>query len=149
GGGGGFGGGEDGGMSPRTSGRGSLTDPDIPQGRPYVAPPPAEHRTRAEQELYIPPEAREYASSDIPPKTLWPHVVLRFADEKNLWVSGMLDGGQALAQSPAIVDVPVGRGHVVLFAINPMWRQITQGSFMLLLNAAMNYDHLSDAQSAH
>ena len=149
GGGGGFGGGgEDGGMGGRTSGRGSLTDPDVPQGRPYVAPPPAEHRTRAEQELYIPPEEREYASAYIPPKALWPHVVLRFADEKNLWVSGMLDGGQALAQSPAIVDVPVGRGHVVLFAINPMWRQITQGSFMLLLNAAMNYDHLSDATAS-
>jgi hypothetical protein len=28
-----------------------------------------------------------------------------------------------------------------------MWRQITQGSFMLVLNAAMNYDHLSDTAS--
>jgi len=43
------------------------------------------------------------------------------------------------------VDVPVGRGHVVLFAINPMCLQITQGSFMFVLNAAMNYDHLSAA----
>ena len=40
-------------------------------------------------------------------------------------------------------NVPLGRGHVVIFAINPMWRQITQGSFMLVLNAATNYDHLS------
>jgi hypothetical protein len=24
-----------------------------------------------------------------------------------------------------------------------MWRQETQGSFMLLLNAALNYDHLN------
>jgi hypothetical protein len=149
GGGGGFGGGgggADGGMKP--SGRGSATDPNIPQGRPWNPPPPEVHRTRAQQELYIPPELEEYASAYVPPKQLWPHVVLRFADEKNLWVSGMLDGGSALAQSPAIVDVPVGRGHVVLFAINPMWRQITQGSFMLLLNAAMNYDHLSDTPAA-
>ena len=144
GGGGGFGG-EDGGMAARPSGRGSLTDPDIPQGRPWNPPAPTPHRTRAEQELYVAPELREFASAFIPAKQLWPHVVLRFADEKNLWVSGMLDGGAALAQSAAVVDVPVGRGHVVLFAINPMWRQITQGSFMLLLNAAMNYDHLSDA----
>lgn len=143
GGGGGFGGGEDGGMRARPSGRGSLTDPDIPQGRVWNPPPPPEHRTRAEQELYIPPDQREFVSAFIPPKSLWPHVVLRFADEKNLWVSGMLDGGAELAQSPAVIDVPVGRGHVILFAINPMWRQITQGSFMLLLNAAMNYDHLS------
>ncbi|MFZ0702007.1 MAG: M14 family zinc carboxypeptidase [Candidatus Acidiferrales bacterium] len=149
GGGSGFGGGgADGGMAARTSGRGSLTDPDVPQGRPYIAPPAEVHRTRAQQELYVPPEEGEFLSAYLPPKSLCPHVVLRFADEKDLWVSGMLDGGSALAQSPAIVDVPVGRGHVVLFAINPMWRQITQGSFMLLLNAAMNYDHLSDTPAA-
>lgn len=145
---GGGGGGEDGGMRGKTSGRGSASDPNIPQGRPWNPPPPAEHRTRAEQELYIPPELQEYASSYLPPKSLWPKVLLRFASEKNLWVSGMLDGGSELAESPAIVDVPLGRGHVILFAINPMWRQITQGSFMLVLNAAMNYDHLSDRGSA-
>jgi hypothetical protein len=145
---GGGGGGADGGMAPKTSGRGSATDPNIPQGRVWNPPTPEEHRTRAQQELYIPPELQEYPSPYIPPKSLWPHVVLRFAGEKDLWVSGMLDGGSALAQSPAIVDVPVGRGHVVLFAINPMWRQITQGSFMFVLNAAMNYDHLSDVTPA-
>jgi hypothetical protein len=30
----------------------------------------------------------------------------------------------------------------VLFANNPMWRQETQGNFMLLVNAALNFDHL-------
>ena len=69
--------------------------------------------------------------------------MLRFArDEKNLLVSGMLAGGTELANRPAIVDVPVGRGHVVLFANNPMWRHETQGSFFLLFNAALNFDHL-------
>jgi hypothetical protein len=42
--------------------------------------------------------------------------------------------------------VPLGRGHVVLFATNPMWRQETQGSFMLLLNAALNFDHLNSGK---
>ena len=55
----------------------------------------------------------------------------------------LLAGGSELAETPAIVDVPLGRGHVVLFATNPMWRQETQGSFMLLLNAALNFDHLN------
>jgi hypothetical protein len=54
----------------------------------------------------------------------------------------MLAGGSELANAPAVIDVPVGRGHVVLFANNPMWRQETHGSFMLVLNAALNYDHL-------
>jgi hypothetical protein len=42
----------------------------------------------------------------------------------------------------AIVDVPVGRGHVVMFATNPMWRHQTQGEFFLLFNAALNFDNL-------
>ncbi len=72
-----------------------------------------------------------------------PRVILRFAqDEKALLISGMLAGGSELANAPAIVDVPVGRGHVLLFATNPMWRHQTQGAFFLLFNAALNYDSL-------
>ncbi len=133
---------DDGGGS-RPSGRGSLTDPDIPQGRPWTAPEPPVHRSRAEQEVYVNPDLRSYLSSFLPPPSLYPRVVLRFADEKSLWISGMLAGASELAEAPAIVDVPVGRGHVVLFATNPMWRQETQGEFMLLLNAALNFDHLN------
>jgi hypothetical protein len=84
-----------------------------------------------------------FFSSELPPPSLYPRVVLRFADEKDLWISGMFAGASELAGTPVVIDVPVGRGHVVLFANNPMWRQITQGSFMLLLNAALNFDHLN------
>ncbi|HEV2206401.1 MAG TPA: M14 family zinc carboxypeptidase [Candidatus Acidoferrales bacterium] len=139
---GGFFGGEGGASEGRPSGRGSLTDPDIPQGRVWNPPAPQPHRTRAEQETYIPPDMREALAGRIPPSDAWPRVVVRFADEHNLWVSGMLSGGKELAEAPAVIDVPVGRGHVVLFANNPMWRQETEGSFMLIMNAAMNYDHL-------
>ena len=134
--------------APRPSGRGSTTDPDIPQGRPWTPPEPAPHRSRAEQETYIDPQIRSFVGAFLPPESLYPRVILRFADEKDLWVSGMLAGGSELAGSPAVVDVPVGRGHVVLFATNPMWRQETQGSFMLLLNAALNFDHLNAGRKA-
>ena len=127
----------------RPSGRGSMTDPDIPQGREWKEPEPPVHRSKAEQELYVSPDLRSDLSSFLPPPSLYPRVVLRFASEKELWISGMLAGGSELAETPAIVDVPLGRGHVVLFATNPMWRQETQGSFMLLLNAALNFDHLN------
>jgi hypothetical protein len=139
-----FGGGGEGGEAneARPSGRGSTTDPDIPQGRPWNPEPPEPHRTRAAQETYISPDVREALRGMIPPPETWPRVVLRFADEPSLWISGMLAGGNELANSPAVIDVPVGRGHVVLFANNPMWREETYGSFMLVLNAALNYDHL-------
>jgi hypothetical protein len=73
-----------------------------------------------------------------------PRVVLRFnSNEKELLISGMLAGGNELAGKAAVVDVPVGKGHVVMFANNPMWRHQTQGSFFLLFNAALNYNNLS------
>jgi hypothetical protein len=137
GGGGGFGGGGGGGgeggpgaTGGRPSGRGTLTDPDIPQGRPWTeaqrSPAPPEDNTNGPQW----------------PARMQPRVVLRFSPERDLFVSGMLAGGSELAGAPAVVDVPLGRGHIVLFANNPFWRQETHGSFMLLINAALNFDHL-------
>ena len=94
------------------------------------------------------PDAEQRESPFFVPPQLRPRVVLRFAtDEKNLLISGMLAGGNELANRPAIVDVPVGRGHVVMFATNPMWRHQTQGEFFLVFNAALNYDNLSVGRS--
>ncbi|HWQ35658.1 MAG TPA: M14 family zinc carboxypeptidase [Blastocatellia bacterium] len=141
---GGIGGGGGGGFNPfgqqqgRPSGRGGLNDPDIPQGRPPVVMPPAQPN-----EDGIPAEFREALAGQLPPPNMRPRVVLRFAAEKDLLVSGMLAGGSELANRPAVIDIPVGRGHVVMFANNPMWRHQTHGSFSLLFNAALNYDHLS------
>jgi hypothetical protein len=137
GGGGGEGGGGGGAGASRPSGRGTITDPDIIQGMPLAEPAvprrPGEltDEQRLQQAFATPPELR-------------PRVVLRFgSDEKTLLISGMLAGGSELASRPAVVDVPVGQGHVIMFANNPMWRHQTQGSFFLIFNAALNFDHLS------
>jgi Zinc carboxypeptidase len=142
GGGGGGEGGPGGGGAGRPSGRGTLTDPDIVQGMPQAQPaqrPPArpgEEQITEEQRLQLGPF--------FTPPSQRPRVVLRFAaDEKNLLISGMLAGGSELANAPAVIDVPVGRGHVVMFANNPMWRHQTQGSFFLIWNAALNFDSLN------
>ncbi|MCI0485673.1 MAG: hypothetical protein L0229_03640 [Blastocatellia bacterium] len=138
GGGGGFGGG---GGGQRASGRGSLTDPDVIQGMPQPGPPPERDSSEAQDNQDI----RQLVT----PRNLRPRIVLRFVtDEKKLLVSGMLAGGRELAGKPAVVDVPVGKGHVVMFATNPMWRHQTHGAFFLLFNAALNYDHLGAGLSA-
>jgi hypothetical protein len=85
---------------------------------------------------------REAMRAYLPPPELRPRVVLRWADERNLFVSGMLAGARELANRPAVIDVPRGKGHVLLFANNPIWRQQTQGSFFLLFNAMLNFDNL-------
>jgi dipeptidyl aminopeptidase/acylaminoacyl peptidase len=142
GGGGGGAGGPGGESAGRTSGRGSASDPDIPQGRQLREYEPEPTRKPAERELYIEPELREFLAGTILPHKMWPRVVVRWSEEKDLWVSGMLAGGAELAATPAVIDVPVGKGHVVLFGNNPMWRHETHGSFMLLLNTALHFDHL-------
>ena len=145
----GFGGGEGGaGNASRSSGRGSATDPDVIQGRPYAAPEKPPKRTPRERELYVPEELRAYAGWRIPPAAELPRVILRFADAGKLLVSGLLDGGAELAEKPAVVDVPHGQGHIVLFANNPMWRNETSGSYFLLFNAMMNYRHLDAGREA-
>ena len=142
GGGGGFGGGggQGGGPNTRASGRGGVNDPDVIQAMPQPRP--------ADPNRPTDPDADARESPFYTPPQLRPRVVLRFAqDEKNLLISGMLAGGNELANRPAIVDVPVGRGHVVMFATNPMWRHQTQGEFFLVFNAALNYDNLSVGRS--
>ncbi len=132
----------------RSSGRGSVTDPDVIQGRHYMPPEEKPKRTPREQELYISDEVRMYLGSVIPPAEQFPRVILRFADAKNLLLSGLLDGAPELAEMPAVVDAPHGQGHILLFATNPMWRNENSGSFFLLFNAMFNYRHLDVGRAA-
>jgi hypothetical protein len=140
---GGFGPEEGPGAPARSSGRGSLSDPDVIQARPYMPPEKPVKRTPHEQELYVPEDLAEFARWAIPPADQQPRVVLRFAAEKDLLLSGMIAGANEIAEKPAVVDVPHGKGHVVLFANNPMWRAETTASYFLVFNAILNFDHLS------
>jgi hypothetical protein len=70
-------------------------------------------------------------------------VILRFHSQADsLLMSGLLVGASDMAGKAAVIDAPVGRGHVVMFAIRPMWRYQTQGSFALVLNAMANWNNL-------
>jgi hypothetical protein len=127
----------------RPSGRGTTSDPDIPQGRSFV---PAEEKPvlKPGEERPLDDEIRDMMRAYIPLPAERPRTVMRFAsEEKDLLVSGMLAGGKELVNRPAIVDVPHGKGHFLLFANNPVWRNQTQGSYFLLFNALLNWDDLS------
>jgi hypothetical protein len=131
----------------RASGRGGPRDPDVPQGRTYVPPveaPKGPPRTLAD----IPEEILDFVRNQLPPEERLPRVVLRFAKKDDLWISGMLDKGEELADKPAIIDCPLGKGHVVLFAINPMWRWETHGSHALVFNAVLHWDQLGAGRPA-
>jgi hypothetical protein len=72
-----------------------------------------------------------------------PRVVLRFPNDPNdMLLSGSLAGGQALAGRAVVVDAPIGKGHVVMFATRPYRRWQTQGLFFLGFNAILNWNDL-------
>jgi hypothetical protein len=131
----------EGGSQGRPSGRGSLKDPDVIQGRPRKGPKTAGGGGG------IPPEFRDMLNLFLPPDLQTMRVLLRFSGKDKLLISGMLDGAEGLQNRAALVDIPLGEGHVLLFAINPMWRHQTWGSYMLVFNAALNFDHLDAGRS--
>ena len=128
-------------MGERPTGRGTMDDPDVPQGRPEMAAPP-EPKVDVWQAVPVTDEQLRNGINVIPPASR-PRVILRYADNKDLLVSGLVEGGTEIAQHAAVIDVPVDKGHVVLFSNNPIWRGETQGSYGLVFNAIMNWDQLN------
>jgi hypothetical protein len=125
----------------RLTGRGTPDDLDVVQNRaPDVIPEPP--KAEPWEALPLTDEQRRNGIYVIPP-TARPRVVLRYADARELLVSGLLEAGTELAQRAAVVDVPYGNGHVVLFSNNPFWRGETQGSYFLVFNAILHFDSLN------
>ncbi len=73
----------------------------------------------------------------------FPRTVLSFSEDKDkLLLSGILESGEELAGTPAVIDAPFGKGHVILFAIHPFWRGETYASHTLVFNTILNWDAL-------
>ena len=133
------------GSESRATGRGTADDPDVVQGRPPLDSAFLPHELPRAQRWEVAALSNEQlrnAVNVIPPDQR-PRVALRFADQKELLVSGLLDGAGEIAQRPVVVDVPMQKGHVVLFANNPMWRGETIGSYALVWNTILNWDNLN------
>jgi hypothetical protein len=147
GGGGAPGGGRGGGAGGRPTGRGTPDDADVVQGRPAseptsMAPAPQQTPVQPWQYALPTPEALKRNPANVIPPKFRPRVALRYDAQSSLLVSGLLDGGTDIAQRPVVVDVPVGKGHVVLFAANPIYRGETIGTYFMVFNTILNFDSL-------
>jgi hypothetical protein len=72
-----------------------------------------------------------------------PRVIMRFPDKaSDILLSGALGGGEAITHRALAIDAPLGKGHVVMFALRPFWRWQTQGTYSLGFNTILNWDHL-------
>ena len=136
-----------GGRGGRPTGRGTPDDPDSVQGRPAyegsnLSPLPAPQNVQPWQYALPTDEQLRRNPANLIPPEYRPRVVVRFDAQNTLLVSGLLDGGGDIAQRPVVVDVPMGKGHVVLFANNPIWRGETIGSYFMVFNTFLNFDSL-------
>lgn len=125
----------------RRTGRGTPDDPDTVQGR-TPADEPEPPKAEPWEALPVTDEQLRNGVYVIPPDQR-PRVVLRYADTRDLFVSGLLDGGDEIAQHPAVIDSPLGKGHVVMFSTNPIWRGQTKGSYFLVFNTILHFDSLN------
>jgi hypothetical protein len=131
----------------RPTGRGGLHDADMPEGR-VGAEAPELPDVKPWEAVPLNDEQLRYSVFGprvVIPENLRPHTIVRFADSDELLVSGLLQGGGALAEHAAVVDARAGKGHTVLFAINPIWRGETIGSYALVFNTILNFDRLTPA----
>ena len=63
-------------------------------------------------------------------------------------VSGQAWGESNLIGRPAILDMPVGTGHVVAFNFNPLYRDLNRGDFRMVWNALINWQAILADRSA-
>ncbi|OOG38143.1 M14 family zinc carboxypeptidase [Rhodanobacter sp. C05] len=129
----------------RPTGRGGPHDTDTPEGRASVEPP-ALPEAKPWQALALNAEQMRNNPWVIPADQR-PQVVLRYADASHLLIAGLLDGGDEMAERAAVVNAHYGKGHVLLFASNPIWRGETIGSYPLVFNAIVHFNEL-DGQTS-
>src|SRR5208283_283475 len=72
-----------------------------------------------------------------------PDVILRFSDAKTLLLDGLLDKAASIAEHAVVVNAHLGQGNVLLFGNNPVYRGETIGTYALVFNAILNYQHLA------
>ncbi len=66
-------------------------------------------------------------------------------------LSGLMRGADEIRERPFALDVPggySGKGRVIMFASNPIYRWQNHGEFNMVFNALMNWNDLANAQTS-
>jgi hypothetical protein len=80
-----------------------------------------------------------------------PAVLGRYVGGDGAVLSGLMKGADEIRQRPFAIDVPggySGKGRVVLFSNNPIYRWQNHGEFNLVFNAVLNWNDLAAAGNA-
>lgn len=76
------------------------------------------------------------------PEEMEKYVVVRYAKEGEVCLSGIVKNDNELNGKAAIIDVPSGQGHILLFTFNPFWRDTNHNAYMFVFNSILNYNDL-------
>ena len=69
-------------------------------------------------------------------------MVLRFPGGDGAVLSGLMRGAEQTAQPSGLVDAPAGKGRVLLYAMNPIYRWQTFGEHGLVFNGLLYWNDL-------
>jgi hypothetical protein len=78
-------------------------------------------------------------------------VLARYVGGVEAVLSGLMKGADEIRQKPFAVDVPggfTGKGRVVLFANNPIYRWQNHGEFNMVFNTVLNWNDLASVPAA-
>jgi hypothetical protein len=74
-----------------------------------------------------------------------PMMLMRFPGGDGGVLSGLMRGADQIRNRPAIVDAPTGKGRVLMYVTNPIYRWQNFGEHNLLFNALLFYNDFPDA----
>jgi hypothetical protein len=70
-------------------------------------------------------------------------VLMRFPGGEKSVMSGLFNGADDIKGRAAVVVTQEGKGQVVMFATNPIWRWQNLGEFRMIFNTLMNDKNLT------
>jgi hypothetical protein len=75
-------------------------------------------------------------------------VLARYVGGDDAVLSGLMRGANEIRQRPFAVDVPggfTGKGRVIMFANNPIYRWQNHGEFNMVFNSVLNWNDMPSA----
>ncbi len=75
-------------------------------------------------------------------------VLMRFPGGESSVLSGLFNGADDIKGRAAVVVTPAGKGEIVMFTTNPVWRWQNMGEYRMIFNTLMNFRNLAPAPSA-
>ena len=70
------------------------------------------------------------------------HIVMEWGGKGEMVVSGGMRGEGELKGHPAILDVPTGKGHIIVYNFNGIHRDMNRAEHRLVWNAILNWNAL-------